>query len=128
MACGSCKTKKTPKVVDEMRSAMCSACGYSDFSKELTTCTINNAPHVILVTNEGLPCPLGRFPDRRGRIRWWGLTWMGPPWPIRVYLHMNGWLSTIEPDGWGCGCIYRLKTLGRRMVIILRRRYRGVSA
>ena len=69
-------------------------------------CKINGREVAALVYQADV-CPLGRHPDREGRIRWAGADWLGVPEPIRWRLV---WALGREPRGLvGCGCLAAVK-------------------
>jgi hypothetical protein len=86
------------------RRVLCGACPMRQGNE--CRATTPAVPARIYV--HGAPCPQARHPDRRGRVRWLGLVWMGVPAPRRWWLHARGRLS--HPDALpGCGCIWLLK-------------------
>ena len=90
------------------RAAMCQACRHSKRAAtgSAVACTINGRDVSALVYQADA-CPMGRHPDREGRIRWAGADWLGVPEPIRWRLV---WDLGREPRGLvGCGCLAAVK-------------------
>lgn len=56
--------------------------------------------HTLTIT-----CGGGRV-SPRGRVHWWGASWVGLPWPLRFVL----WLAGVRGVPWvGCGCLVPLR-------------------
>lgn len=90
------------------RAAMCQACPLADRSPggSAVMCTVQGRSIVSIVHHEDA-CPMGRHPDREGRVRWAGADWLGVPEPIRWRLV---WDLGREPRGLvGCGCLAAVK-------------------
>jgi len=95
---------------------MCAACNGNRPRCPLTQAKIDF--HI-----NGLLCPRGWHPDKRGRVRWARLSWAGVPFPIRLYLYLRD--GEGDPAQWvarftGCGCVRAIKAAWLR----LRRLYR----
>lgn len=78
------------------RAAMCVACPRA---RAYVICSVDGR-----ATRGRALCPLGRFPDRLGLVRWLGLRWRGVPWPLRV---LDDDLAGVSLPG--CGCVDALK-------------------
>jgi len=89
------------------RFAMCAAC--PSLSPCGQSCTIDGRP-VTEHARQG-KCERGRFPTKAGRVRWFGLDWIGVPYPIRLYLRARRGADVSKFPG--CGCVRRLKTVWR---------------
>lgn len=125
MGCAACETELTLVVAAvaavrenvaerQARSAMCATCPRR--LRGGLVCGVSKRP-----TEEhrvGGACPLGRYPDERGVIRWRGVQWLGVPMPVRLWLVLRGKLSRPEAMA-GCGCVralkVRLRWWGRRI-------------
>ena len=104
MGCG-CRKNAPPDEQRRTRAAMCHVCpesvsGYTaDGARGAVACTVGGSWREAR-------CPLGMFPDRRGRVRWLGIRWRGVPMPLRVLVYMS------RPGTrrlWGCGCVDAIK-------------------
>lgn len=87
---------------------MCQTCPFAERlpSGSAITCTISGRS-ILAAVNVEDACPVGRHPDRDGRVRWLGAEWHGVPEPIRWRLV---WMLGREPRGLvGCGCVAALK-------------------
>jgi hypothetical protein len=106
MACGCSNTSAAD--LRPTRAAMCQACPFAERlpSGSAITCTISGRSILAAVHVEDA-CPMGRHPDRDGRVRWAGADWLGVPEPIRWRLV---WDLGREPQGLvGCGCLAAVK-------------------
>jgi hypothetical protein len=104
--CGCATAEGSPTIAD--RAAMCQTCDRSrrNASGSAVECRVLGRPIVAAVV-ESMACPIGRWPDARGRVRWLGLWWLGVPEPLRWRL-----VAALrrEPRGLtGCGCVAALK-------------------
>lgn len=87
---------------------MCQACPFAERlpSGSAITCTISGRS-ILAAVNVEDACPVGRHPDREGRVRWAGAEWLGVPEPLRWKLL---WALQRDARGLiGCGCLVRLK-------------------
>lgn len=95
MSCGTCGGTPLPQMVLKAREAMCHYC------PKRKTCAKT-------------ACPLRRWPDDAGIVRWWRMEWYGVPYPIKVRLALHGaWVALrlrLAKDYLpGCGCNRWLK-------------------
>lgn len=105
MTCpGSCPPRAAATREIEAAS-MCAACGH--LATNYAVCTIDGRPAL------SRPCPIGRHPDDRGRIRWpinsRIFEWLGVPKPIRATAAVRARISGIGANVSrlplpGCGC------------------------
>ena len=106
MGCGCSNSRAAD--LRPTRAAMCQACPHAERlpSGSAITCTISGRS-ILAAVNVEDACPVGRHPDRDGRIRWAGVDWLGVPEPLRWRLT---WALGREPRGLtGCGCLAALK-------------------
>lgn len=108
------------------RAAMCSVCG----RRRACPSAVRGEMVLLSVGAERrapLLCPIGRFPDADGTVRWLGVRWLGVPWPVRVYVGLraaarvlHSYVGTDRRYG-GCGCIARLRAVVTRAARTARR-------
>ena len=86
------------------RASMCAACPH----RRGELCRPAGTEAVTLLV--GGECPRGRWPDKRGVVRWLGVEWYGVPMPLRWWLMLTGRSRAMDPEAWPmCGCMVRLK-------------------
>lgn len=70
-------------------------------------CSIDGKP--IREKQYGGACPLDKFPKRWDRVTWCGWTWIGTPWPVRLYRKWKGGKETRDKPGCGCSALGKLE-------------------
>jgi hypothetical protein len=124
MSCGGCRASARPgglPVVhpptrDEQRAraVMCHTCAHAlrDMAHPVAIgaveCRISGKPISWHIGTPAPSCPRSRH---GAIIRWFGIRWFGVPKPLRWFVRAR--LSGPIP---GCGCIYRLKLLWRKLL------------
>jgi hypothetical protein len=103
MSCGC----PEPVVPDKARAAMCLTCG----SRRGWECARSGLTVHLHVLGRA-ECPVGRFPDERGRVRWWGVFTDGVPKATRWWIRLR-W--GVRFQGAGCGCFTALKRAWARI-------------
>lgn len=98
---------------------MCYTCGYRPTCPIYAACTVDGKP-ATFNRKPGWECPIGRWPDAGGLVRWMGLRWMGTPKPVRVWVGLlKAWSAyrQVQSPGYfpACGCIYPLKRAWLRL-------------
>lgn len=106
MPCHSCQPSPDHSAT---RAAMCAACPAAN--PTLTHCTVDGGRLWGRVE-----CPLGRYPDAEGVVRWWRARWHGVPMPLRLWLILRGRSASGRPEEFaGCGCLVRAKEWLQRL-------------
>lgn len=91
---------------------ICRACRRSDFDADdqrqaaAIQCTVDGMT-IGKRLQDDASCPLGRWPDADGLVRWLGMRWHGVPMPVRLVLAVR-----LYP---GCGCIVPMKAAWKRL-------------
>lgn len=86
------------------QSGLCWACP----DREGARCGVSGESiqyHVVSLT-----CAGGRI-SPRGRVHWWGIGWVGVPWPIRLAAR----IITSRAQWSGCGCVVALRLAWARL-------------
>lgn len=94
------------------QAVMCETCTRAerDGEGDAVGCTVNGLPIAVVVMRHG-SCPMGRGPDQRGKVKWWGMMWRGVPEPLRWRWW---WKVGREANCGGCGCVIAWRWLARR--------------
>lgn len=108
---GKPKVQKRTQFADTAeRMAICRACPHN---MENRFCNKAEQPLLHIVTGTlKIDCPLGKHPDKDGKVKYIGLTFNGVPDPIRRLVDREA--ETKNAKSWvrffkGCGCLSAIK-------------------
>lgn len=115
MGCSACQRAQNRQRAREAASAAaCAVCRFSA-SVDPSECSYGLEGVQVALRVKGQNCPLNRFPDSDGIVRFWKCRWFGVPMPVRL------WLALRHPkhpsvESWaGCGCLVRVKAYLARL-------------
>lgn len=66
---------------------------------------LGSLPVALMIMGQAI-CPLDRWPDADGRVRWAGVLWEGLPEPLRWWATLRTGRTRFWP---GCGCVVWIK-------------------
>lgn len=123
MGCGGCRSdSRSIETADaRARAVRCHLCPHGQAIQGLTICTINGDTIGYRELHQPQrTCPLKRWPDESGKVRWLGMKWRGLPWPLRIRIALEAAVRSFrkrmeETRYPGCGCHDRIKSLIERI-------------